>query len=93
MNTTNEATAEVTKGTAATIRVGSDTYGATVIEVSPSGKTVTLQYDKCRGKLHVVDPKGETVVATRRQDGKFRVVKKSFIVTFGARVSHWDPSF
>lgn len=33
-------------GMGATVHVGSDRYAATIIEVSPSGKTLSLQFDK-----------------------------------------------
>jgi hypothetical protein len=30
----------------ATVHVGSDCYAVTIVEVSPSGKTLTIQYDR-----------------------------------------------
>jgi hypothetical protein len=95
-------------GAPASYGYGSDSYPATVIEVSKSGHRITLQHDRTEvvagsgadgTARHICspDPDGSTVVATRRADGRYRIAGCSNFATvyFGrsGRRAYRDPSF
>jgi len=95
-------------GDGATCYIGSDSHACTVIAVSPSGHTVTVQRDKvtrmdtngmsdCQEYAYEPNPDGETYIATRRRTkhGTIYRVKgcSSIRVGFGARHEHYDFSF
>lgn len=94
-------------GAPASYGYASDSYPATVIAVSKSGHRITLQSDRTEvvsgsvldGSAKWIctpDANGSTVEATRRRDGKYRIVGCSNYgtVTFGrGRRAYRDPSF
>ena len=94
---------EIRVGEAATISIGSDCYPATVIDVTPSGKTVTCQYDNfvfIPGSLttggyeysYQSDPNGR--IMKFRYSAKYnRWKNSSYRVSFGNRRYYQDPSF
>lgn len=76
----------------------------TVVEVSKSGKSVTLQADSVKAAENVdfghqswviePNPNGRKVVVTFRKDGKWKVKGTNFrIVRFGSRDYYYDWSF
>lgn len=94
-------------GDGATICVGSDRYGATVVEVRGT-KTVVIQYDDItpapdhdyyahQRYIHTPNPKAEKEVFTLRKNGYFvrqgTGSKWGAHAVFGRRDSYRDPSF
>lgn len=94
-----------TIGMGATIRIGSDRYPATVIDVQRNGKTIVLQHDMMKRAdqnglsedqtyLYVPNPNGKIEKATLRKHGKFCVTGTDYIfVHLGERDGYRDPSF
>lgn len=89
-------------GMGATIQVGSDCYPYTVIAVSPSGKTVTIQEDEAQlvsGSIfskrqeyeYRSNPNGRTMTVRRNKHGRWG--KRHFPVYIGRRRYYRDPSF
>lgn len=90
-------------GDGATQSVGSDCYPFTIIEVSPSGKTLTLQRDDA----HRIDRNGlsedQRYIYTRATSGALRTARWSekrqrYLVdgrpvSVGVRRYYQDPSF
>ncbi len=88
-----------------TIRIGSDTYAATVVAVSPTGAKVTVQYDRIVSRLddngncgpqeyeHAIDPNGERLVFFRGGNRTHGYQCRGRRLTFGERRSYRDPSF
>ncbi len=76
-------------GSPATVQVGNDCYGATVVEVSPSGKTIKVQRNRAlRNGLHVVDGSGK-VESARLRNGQYRMAgRRGSLVSIGTRVTH-----
>ena len=94
-------------GMGATWNSGSDCYPCTIIAMSKSGKTVTLQDDECKViSGHQDDgtacyeysrcPNGRIQGATMRKDGGYRLkgFSKGYgYVNIGIRRRYYDPSF
>lgn len=92
-------------GGGAHLRYGSDVYAYTVIAMSPSGKTVTLQ----RAHVDIIrparswgeqperafkpDPEGATVKVTLRKDGRFRPVGSNTATAGPGYHEFYDPHF
>lgn len=96
-----------TVGLGATVNFYSDRHAATVIAVSPSGKTVTVQDDKSiradkRGMsdnqdyFYIPNENGQISVFTLRSNGRY-VVQGSKMngtsLTLGSRHEYYDFSF
>ena len=101
-------TATPKEGDGATIGIGSDCYPATVIEVSPNGKTVTVQYDFATPIKNFdfygnqvysfeCNRNGAIEVWTLRNHGRYarKGLKKGsgFYISFNGRRKYTDPSF
>tara|TARA_R110000751_G_scaffold48895_9_gene108644 strand:+ start:9182 stop:9502 length:321 start_codon:yes stop_codon:yes gene_type:complete len=93
-----------TVGEGATVIHFSDRTGATVIAVSPSGKTITVQEDTAtRTDDHGMSDmqhytferyeEGRTWKATLRKDGRYRVCNSTQLVGVGNRSTYYDYSF
>lgn len=92
-------------GELATYCIGSDRYPYTVIEVSASGHRVVVQGRKRRrvdnnglgGAQRYItteNPEGDTMVVTRRKDGRYRPKgSKVGYVFFGEADCYSDPHF
>lgn len=91
-------------GLAATYRIGSDRYAATVIAVSPTAKKATVQLDhatrtdangmsESQSYTYTRDPKGAVHVFYRGADGAYRDRKRGGSCTFGVRRHYHDFSF
>ncbi len=98
----------ITKGMGATVRIGSDCYPYTIIEVSPDYKTVKIQrdnykpakdYDYYKNQVYDYIPNTEAPIEvwTIRNNGRY--VKKGesknspFLLTIGNKIAYSDPSF
>lgn len=104
MTSQNSTASELRVGVGATVQLHSDSFACTVIAISPSGKTITLQEDEAtrtddNGMSEVQDytfkpnPNGELYQATLRKDGKFRLMKQRSLVSIGIRRKYYDYSF
>ena len=63
-------------GDGANYAFNGDAYPVTVIEVSQGESRVVVQRDRAiRKTLFIIDPKGKTMVFTRRRDGVYRSSK------------------
>jgi len=94
-------------GDGAYLQLGADAYAYTVIEVSPSGKTIKVQQDRHVRKdrnglsedqtyLYVPNPQAEVEVFTLRSNGSYH--RKGQPSHYGAlyvgeRAAYRDPSF
>lgn len=90
-------------GDGVTINLHSDRSPATVVAVSPSGKTVTVQKDDWKvvsGSTHdgsavyeySLNPEGRKVKARVRKDGRYYPTRSSKSLSFG-RNRYYDPHF
>ena len=88
----------------ATIQVGSDSYPATIIQVTQNGKRIVLQDDlatridnnglsESQEYTYEADPKGSIQIATLRKDGRYRLTGGKTPVSVGFRRKYYDPSF
>jgi hypothetical protein len=92
MDTQSEQIAP-TVGIGATIQIGSDRYAYTVVEISPSGKTLTLQRDTNIGSLFISNKDGEIEkVRLSKVYGKY-MLKGRYFVTIGKRSFSMDQGF
>ena len=93
-------------GEGVTVQIGSDSYAATIIKVSASGKTLHIQRDRAHptkandyygAQSHVftADPTAEVEKATLRWDGRYRLKGCSNYggLTIGRRRAYHDPCF
>lgn len=91
-------------GVGATIRVGSDSYPATVIQVTQNGKRIVLQEDdatridnnglsELQEYTYQTNPNGTIHIATLRKDGSYRLQGEKTPVSIGIRRKYYDPSF
>jgi hypothetical protein len=91
-------------GMGATIMSWSDRSPYTIINITTSGKTITLQADKYRRiddngmselqrYIYQPNPNGNIVKATLRKDNQFRVSKSNAFVSIGRRNRYYDYSF
>lgn len=91
-------------GIGATITCGSDSYPATVIQVTQNGKRIVLQEDKAvrtdnngmsgpQTYNYSEDSEGRIFIATFRRDGSFKLVGTQQSVYIGKRRKYYDPSF
>jgi hypothetical protein len=101
-----ETYTSVAVGTPATMTLGSDAYPYTVVEFSASKKTLVLRADQYRAKRdgshdyysnqsydYRTNEQGQTIKATLRSDGRYRVSGGQQGITLGYRVHRSDPSF
>lgn len=93
-----------TLGMGATIHVGSDSYPATVIQVTRNGKRVVVQEDiatridnngmsDSQDYTYEPNPDGEIHVATLRKDGRYREVGGKIPISIGFRRKFYDFCF
>jgi hypothetical protein len=91
-------------GMGATIQVGSDSYPATVIQVTNNGKRVVVQEDiatrvdtngmsESQQYTYEPNPNGTIYIATLRKDGRWRVTGGKTPVSLGFRRKYYDYSF
>lgn len=91
-------------GMGATIRIGSDSYPATIIQVTRNGKRIVLQEDdatrtdknglsELQEYTYQSNPNGTTHIATLRKDGRYRLQGEQIPVSIGIRRKYYDPSF
>ena len=92
-------------GMGATVRIGSDSYAATITHVTKT--RVTVRYDRAvltKGKhmqsedqvyLYLEDRKGKTMLFSKRKDGRYHGVAgdSAYTLHVGARLTYKDPSF
>lgn len=102
MNT--KTTSAPSIGTAATVQVGSDRYPATVVGVTASGKTVTIQYDsytrtdkngqsEAQEYTYSPNPNGNVSMVRVTRHGWRIGGQRGTLVVFGYRQAYQDPSF
>lgn len=94
---------EIFIGAPATICIGSDSYPATVIDITPSGKTVTVQEDNyywISGDASIGNGEYKYSRNENGREMKFRYSAKygrwknsSYRIYFGDRRYYRDPSF
>lgn len=88
----------------ATVHWLTDSHGATVIEVSPSGAKVTVREDRAirtdkngwseqQSYTHERDPDGKVHVFYRDGRGQYRNRKTGIRLNIGERRTYRDPSF
>lgn len=97
-----------TVGMGATLHVGSDSYPATVIQVTRNGKRVVIQEDiatridnngmsDSQDYTYEPNPEGELTVVTLRKDGSYRIEgqygRGSTRVSIGFRRKYYDYCF
>lgn len=93
-----------TVGMGATIHVGSDSYPATVIQVTRNGKRVVIQEDiatridsngmsESQDYKYEPNPQGEIHIVTLRKDGRYRETGGKTPVSIGFRRKYYDFSF
>lgn len=104
--TATATSAPATVGEAATVHIGSDRYGATVVSATPSA--VTVQEDTYKAQPdsdyfgnqkfdHFPNPDGRSWTFTRRKNGAFVLkgdsARSGIGVSVGHRDTYFDPSF
>lgn len=93
-----------TIGMGATIRIGSDSYPATIIQVTRNGRRIVLQEDNAtrtdnnglselQEYTYETNSNGTTHIATLRKDGRYRLTGGQIPVSLGNRRKYLDPSF
>ncbi len=93
-----------TIGMGATIQVGSDSYPATVIQVTRNGKRVVVQEDiatridnngmsESQEYTYQPNPEGTIHIATLRKDGRYRETGGKTPISIGFRRKYYDYSF
>jgi hypothetical protein len=92
-------------GQGATVLYWTDRRAATVIEVSPNGKTITVQFDRATSDgpfgsqdwEYEADPNGATRVFTKRKNGQWVLkgdpLKGGQRLGLGYRNHYYDYSF
>lgn len=91
-------------GMGCTVYSYSDRDAATVIEVHPSGKRVTVQLDRatrtdsngmseCQSYTYERDPEGERIVFTRRASGQWTTARGTKDLGLGMRRTYHDYSY
>lgn len=104
MTNQNSTASELRVGVGATIQLHSDALACTVIAISPSGKSITLQEDEAtrvdnngmsdsQSYTYTPNPNGQLYQATLRKDGRFRLMKQRSLVSIGIRRKFHDYSF
>jgi len=95
----------ITVGTPATIGIGSDSYPATVVGISKSGRTIEVQNDNYQRTdsngyggnqeySYAPNPDAPIHKYSLRKDGRFRLVGSNWGgIGFGERRAYQDPSF
>jgi hypothetical protein len=95
---------DIVIGMGATISCGSDSYPATIIQITQNGKRIVLQEDKavrtdkngmseCQKYDYTEDSAGRIYIATLRKDGHYRITGTTQNVFVGQRRKHYDFSF
>lgn len=95
---------EIKVDSGGTVSIGSDSHGATVIEVKRKGKLICVQYDESvpykepsgrEAQMHIRTESETKIWFSLRQDGVYRGVKKDDSYRFypGERRTYMDPSF
>jgi len=103
-SSSNKPEPEPEIGEGATVSVGSDSYPYTIIDISDSGKTITLREDRVertdRNGMSEIqeynyfrDPNGKVVKATKRKNGSWKTTKDNCLVSIGIRRRYYDFSF
>lgn len=93
-----------TIGMGATIQIGSDSYPATVIQVTNNGKRVVVQEDTAtrvdangmserQDYTYEPNPQGTIHIATLRKDGRYRLTGGKTPIHIGSRRKYYDYSF
>ncbi len=90
-------------GMGCTIGIGSDSYAATVISISPSGHQLTVQHDKATRTdnngmsgsqvyEYERDPNGSTMKFTLRKNGRYQGAGRNYCyyLVLGKRKAHID---
>lgn|SRR5574337_164337 len=91
-------------GMGATIRVGSDSYPTTIIQITRNGKRIVIQEDNAirtdnnglselQEYTYQTNPNGAIYIATLRKDGRYRLQGEQTPVYIGVRRKYYDPSF
>jgi len=91
-------------GEGATVSVGSDSYPYTIVDVSKSGKTITLREDKCERTdsngmseaqeyNYFRDFNGKEIKATKRKTGAWKTTGGNSMVSIGVRRRYYDFCF
>ena len=95
---------DIVIGMGATISCGSDSYPATLIQITQNGKRIVLQEDKatrtdkngmseCQTYDYTEDSNGRIFIATLRKDGRYRITGTTQAVFVGKRRCYYDYSF
>lgn len=91
-------------GMGATIAIGSDRHAATIIQVLQHGKKIVVQEDiatrtdkngmsECQTYTYEPNLNGSVSIATKRKDGRYRIVGGKTPITVGYRNKYYDFSF
>jgi hypothetical protein len=91
-------------GMGATVRLWSDRHAYTIIDVSKSGKLITIQQDhvirtdnngmsESRIYQYSSDPQGHIDHASLRKDNHWRLKGRKTLVHVGSRNEYYDYSF
>ncbi len=91
-------------GMGATIQIGSDSYPATVIQVTNNGKRIVVQEDtatrvdtngmsESQQYTYEPNPQGTIHIATLRKDGRWRLTGSKTPISLGFRRKYYDYSF
>jgi len=91
-------------GMGVTINYHSDKDPGTIVDISPSGKTIYIQEDNAirvdhngmsevQEYMYHPNPDGEITKATLRKNGEYRVSKSNNYITVGVRRKYYDYSF
>ena len=89
-------------GDGATLLMYTDRYPATVVKVSPSGKTVWVTEDNVTkwephpsgyGVEFAPNPNGKVLKVTKRRNGTWKTSPSGEGVRFGSRSAYRDPHF
>lgn len=91
-------------GMGATIHVGSDSYPATIIQITQNGKRIVIQEDdatrvddngmsESQDYAYQANPNGTIHIATLRKDGHYRLTGEKTPVSIGIRRRYYDFSF
>jgi hypothetical protein len=91
-------------GMGVTISVGSDSYPATIIQVTLNNRKIVFQYDSYKRTDNngmsesqtyefTPDSNGRIECATLRKDGRYRITGGQTPVHIGSRSAYYDYSF
>lgn len=95
---------EPSVGMGVTIQFWSDSYAGTIIQVLSNGKKLIIQEDNAirtdsngmsESQTYSYSPKpdGQIFHASKRKDGKYKLVTKENVVVLGVRKRYHDYSF